>query len=95
MDVGFRILWWLDLDNQINIWNIEASWGHISSHKDLKLAFFKPFDGDFSLILRDVSMHDFHFLFDFLWQNQLIGILLCLGENNSLGITTVANKHVS
>lgn len=94
MDVCFRVLWWLNLDNQVHIWNIETSGSDICCHQNLEFTLFKPLNGDFPLILGDVSMHDLHFLFYFLRQNQLIGILLGLSENNGLGIATIANKDI-
>jgi len=47
------------------------------------------------LILGDVSVHDLNVLFDLVRQNQRIGIKLGLRENNSFGITSIADEDIS
>ena len=65
MDVGLSIFWWLDLNDQIDIRNIKTSWGNVSSHQDTELLLFESFKSDLSLILRDISVHDFDVFLDF------------------------------
>jgi len=66
VNVSLNIFWWLDLDNKIYIRNIETSGGNIGRNKDVKLAFFKSLEGDFTLILSDVTVHDFDVFFNFI-----------------------------
>ena len=66
MNVSLNIFWWLNLDNEIDIWNIETSGGNIGCNEDVKLAFFESLEGDFALILSDVTVHDFDVFFNFI-----------------------------
>jgi hypothetical protein len=95
MNVGFDLLWWLNLNDKVHIWDVEAARCHISSDKHLKLAFFKALHGNFTLVLSNVTMHDLDVLLNFISQDQSISVCLCLSKDNSLALATVANKHIS
>ena len=41
MDVGFNIIWWLNLNNQINIRNVKATTGYICRSKKLEPVFLE------------------------------------------------------
>lgn len=58
MDVALHILWWFNLNDKVDIGNIEASCRHVSRNKDTELVLFEPLQGNLSLGLRDVTMHD-------------------------------------
>ena len=64
MNVRLGVLRWLNLDDQLNIWNVESSGGYISGDENLKLGFLESLDGAFSLILRDISMHHLNVMLD-------------------------------
>ena len=66
VNVSLNIFWWLDLDNKIYIRNIKTSGGYISCNQDVKLAFFESLQSDFTLILCDVTVHDFDVFFNFI-----------------------------
>lgn len=89
MNIRLGVLGRLNLNHKINVWNVKSSGCDICCHQNLKLAFFEPFDGDFPLVLSDVTMHHFHILFDLIGKNQLVRILLRLSENDRFSISTV------
>lgn len=66
MNVSLNIFWWFDLDNKIYIRNIKTSGGNISCYEDVKLAFFESLESDLTLILSDVTVHDFDVFFNFI-----------------------------
>ena len=66
MNVSLNIFWWFDLDNKIYIRNIKTSGSNISCNKDVKLAFFESLESDLTLILSDVTVHDFDVFFNFI-----------------------------
>lgn len=94
MNICLSVFWWLNLDNQVNVGDVEASRSDISGYKDLELALLEPLDRDLSLVLCDIAVHYFHLLFDFLGQNQLVSILLRLREYDCFGVSSIADEHV-
>jgi hypothetical protein len=66
MNVGLCILWWLDLDDKINILNVKSTRCNICSYKNLELSLFESLHGDLSLVLSNITMHDFDVLADFI-----------------------------
>ena len=95
MDIGFGVFWWLNLNNQVDILNIQSSWGDICGNQNLEFSFFESFHGYFSLILCNISMHNLDVLLDFVWEDQLVGIVFGLSENNGFSISSVADQDVS
>ena len=95
VDVGFRILGGFNLDNQVDIRNVDTSSGYVSCNKYAKLSLLEPSESDFSLILSDVTMHDFDVLVDLLRQQARFGF--CLGgcEHNSLSHSSVDDQDIS
>ena len=95
MDVSLRLLRWFDLDNQVNVWDVKASGSHIGSTEHSELAFFEALHRDFSLVLSDISVHDFNVLLDLVRQDQRVAVSLGLGEDDRLSsVASVANQDV-
>jgi hypothetical protein len=95
MDVGLNFLWWLNLNNQVDIWNVEATRRDICSDQNFKFSFFESLHSDLTLILNDVTVHDFDVLLDFISQNKSIGISLGLSKHDGFTCATVANQNIS
>lgn len=95
MDVGLNFLWWLDLNDQVDIGNVQASRGDISSDQHFEFSFLESLHGNLTLVLRNVSVHDFDVLLDLVSQNESVSVSLGLSEHDGLALTAVANKHVS
>jgi hypothetical protein len=72
------------LNDKIDIGDIKTSRGNISGNQHVELALLESFESYFSLILRDVTVHDLHILLDLVSEDQLVGISLSLSEDNSL-----------
>jgi hypothetical protein len=64
MNVGLCFFGWLDLNDQVDIWNVQTSGSDISSTKYSELALLESLHGHFTLVLSNVSMHDFNVLLD-------------------------------
>jgi len=95
MNVSFSVFWWLDLNDEIDVFDVKSSWSNIGGNQNLEFTFFESLHGDFSLILGNVSVHDFNVLFDLVRQNQRIGIKLGLRENNGFSISSIADEDIS
>ena len=57
MNVGFCLFRWLNLDDEVDIRNVNASRGNVSGDKDTELVFSEALQSNFSLILSNVTMH--------------------------------------
>lgn len=44
VDVSLCFLWWLDLDDEVNIWDVKSSGSNISGYKDIELLFLKSLE---------------------------------------------------
>ena len=77
MNVGFRVFRWLQLDDKLDVWDVEATRGYISGYKDLELVVFESLQGHFSLVLSDVTMHDFDLVCDLVGEQEGVGISFC------------------
>mgnify|MGYP006087941933 CR=1 FL=1 len=77
MDIALSIFWWFQLDNKLDIWDVKPSGSYISGDKNLEFCLLKSFDGHFSLILSDVSVHDFAIVDDLVREEK--GVAVGLG----------------
>lgn len=91
MNVGFSVFWRFDLNHEFNVWNVETSGGHVGGDKHLELAFSEPLQGDFSLILSNVSVHHFKVTLNLVRHQQRVSISLGLSENESLAILAITD----
>ena len=82
VDVAFSVFWGLKLNNQLHVRNVKTPGGDIGSHEDLELEVFEPLDGDFSLILSDVSVHDLNIMSDLVGEKKRICISLGRTEDD-------------
>lgn len=65
MNVGLSVLWRLNLNNKVNVWNVEASRSYISCNQHTKFVLFESLKSNFSLILGNITMHDLNVILDF------------------------------
>jgi hypothetical protein len=94
MDVGLSVFWGFDLDNEINTRDVQSTSSNISSYKHTELFVLESLESDFTLVLSDVSVHDFNVLLDLLWHEEGIGFGLGWCEHNGLA-SAVDNEDVS
>lgn len=52
------VVWRLDLDHQVYVRDVQAPGGDVRSDKDRELLLLESLQGDFTLVLGDVSVHD-------------------------------------
>lgn len=76
MDVSLGVLWWFDLDNQVDGGNVQTSGGHVSRNQNLELLVLEALKSDLTLILRDITVHHFNLVFNFFRLEQLICLVL-------------------
>ena len=95
MDIGFRIFWWLNLNDQVNIRNIEPSCSHICCNEYAELVLFKSSESNFSLILSNISVHDFDLTCYFLREQETVGLSFGGAEDDTLSKSSVNNEHIS
>jgi hypothetical protein len=65
VDVRLGISRWLCLNNEINTGNVKPSRCHIGCYKNLELEILEALQGDFSLVLGNVTMHYFDLVLNF------------------------------
>lgn len=65
MNVRLSILWWFNLNNEINIFDIKTSGGNICCDQDLKFTLLESLHCDLSLVLSNITMHNFNILLNF------------------------------
>lgn len=49
MDVGFYVFRRLNLDNEVNVGDIQASGSYVGCYEHVELAFSEPAESDFAL----------------------------------------------
>jgi hypothetical protein len=64
VNVSLNILGGLYLNNEVDIGNIESSGGNIGSNKDAELVLLESLEGDFTLVLSNVTVHDLDVFLD-------------------------------
>ena len=94
MDVGLGLLRRLDLDNEIDIGDVESARGNVGGDEDAEFALLEALHSDFSLVLSDVTVHDFNVLLDFIRKKKRVSVSLSLGEDNDLAALAVDNEDV-
>lgn len=66
MDVSLGVLWWLNLNNEVDRRDVETAGSDIGSDKNGELLLFEALEGDLSLVLCDVTVHHFNVSLDLL-----------------------------
>ena len=64
MDISLSVLGRLNLDDQVDTRDVKTASSNVCGHQNAKLLLLKALQGDFSLVLGDVTMHHFDILFD-------------------------------
>lgn len=94
MDIGLSILWRLNLNDEINIGDIETSGSNVSGYQNLELLLLESFEGNLSLLLCDITMHNLNLILYFLREKK--GVCLSFGgaEDNCLAKTSINEKDI-
>jgi hypothetical protein len=90
MNIGLSILGWFQLNNEFNIWNVKTSSSNISGDQHLKFMVLESLDRDLSLILSDISMHDFNIMSDLVGKKQRVCISLGRRKDNNPASASIA-----
>jgi hypothetical protein len=56
MDISIGILRRTELDNEVDFRNVESPGSNVCGHQTFQVSFSEGLEGDFSLLLRNVSM---------------------------------------
>lgn len=76
MDVILHRFRRVQLHHQIDVRNIESSSRDISGNETLKLSLLESSEGDFSLLLRNITVQDLAFEVDIRVQHDLVAFFL-------------------
>jgi len=87
MDVGFCVFRGLDLHNKVNGGDVKATGCHIGRHQNAELFFFEALECYLTLVLCDITVHDFNVFFDFLREQQVVCLFFCRSKHNDLAAT--------
>jgi hypothetical protein len=60
VDVRIDFLRRLELDDEVHLWEIEPSAGHVRRHQALELTLLERVERDFTLLLSDVTVKHLH-----------------------------------
>lgn len=94
MDIGFNVFWWLHLDHQSDVGDVEASGSDVCRHKHANLVILESLQSDFSLSLRNIAVHDLNLRIDLVRHQQGVCLGLCRCEDNRLPKTTIDDEQV-
>lgn len=72
MDVSLCILGGFNLDDQVNAGNIKTTGSNIGSNQDLEFVLLEALKSDFTLVLSNITVHDFDLVLDLVRQQQLV-----------------------
>ena len=89
MNISLRLLGRFDLDDKVDAGNIETTGSDISGNQHAEFLLLKALKGDFSLVLRNITVHDLDVFLDLLSCEKFIGFLL--GRSKDNGLTTAVN----
>lgn len=93
MDVCLCVLGGLDLDDQVDSWDVETTRRDISGDEDITLFGLELLEGDFTLSLTDLSVDNLDILLDLVRELDLVCLLLLATEDDGLS-TSVASQDV-
>lgn len=93
MDVGFSVLWWLNLHNKVNQWDIKSSRCNVSGNKDLELSVLESLHCYLTLILGNTTMHYLDVVVDGLSSHELVSIIFCLSKHDDLSSSAVDSDY--
>jgi hypothetical protein len=90
MDVCLCVLGRLDLDDQVDSWNIKTSRRDISGDENIALFGLELLESDFTLSLTNFSVDNLDILLDLVGELDLVSLLLLATEDDGLS-TSVAS----
>ena len=90
MDVCLCVLGRLDLDDQVDSWDVETTRSDIGGDENIALFGFELLEGDFTLSLTDLSVDNLDLLLDLVGELDLVSLLLLAAEDDGLS-TSVAS----
>ena len=64
MNISFCVFRWFNLHDKVDAGDIEATSSNISGDQNVELLFLEALEGDFTLVLGDVTMHNFDVFLD-------------------------------
>ncbi len=88
MNICVNFLWWLELDDQVDLWDIEASCGNVGCDKTFKFTLLESLESDLPLFLGDVTVQDLGLLFEVGFQQDFIGFPFGLAEDDGSSVST-------
>ena len=94
MDVSLSIFWWLALNDQVNIWNIKSSGSNISGNEYTEFVLFESSESNFSLILGNISVHNFNLACNLLGKQETVGFNFGGAEDDGLSDTSINDKNI-
>jgi len=72
VDVSFGVLWRLNLNDEVHRGDIQASASHISRNQNLEFLVLEALQCDFTLVLRNVTVHHFNLVLNFFTLQKLV-----------------------
>lgn len=70
MDVGFSVFWRFNLYNKVDTRDIKTTGSDISCYENAEFLFFEALECNFTLVLGNISVHDFDIFLHFLRQKK-------------------------
>ena len=96
MDVGIDFFGRLELNNEIDLGNIEASCCNIGGNQAFEISCLEALEGNFSLLLRNISMKHLSFLLEVGLEEDLVCFLFGLAEDDCPAMSaSVEIDHIS
>jgi len=93
VDVGFGLLWWLNLHNKVNQWDIKPSRCYVSGDENLELSVLESLHGYLTLILGNAAVHYLDLVVDGLGSHELVSIISCLSKHDDLSGSAVDSDY--
>ena len=102
MNVGFYVLGWLKLNDEVNVRDVETSRGYVSGDQHLEFGFSEActneekgltLECDLSLGLGNVAVKHLCIDLDAIGEDDLVRISLGLREDDGLPVETAVTHH--
>ena len=93
MNISLCVLWWLNLNDQIDTWDVESTGGNVSGDENFAFVCFELFQGNLALSLSYFTVDHLDVLLDLLAEFDLVGFFLGGAEDDCLA-TSIASKDV-
>ena len=93
VDVGVDLFWRLELHNQVDLGDVQASGRDVGGDQAFQFALFESLECDLPLFLGDVAVEHLGFLLKIGFQQDLVGFFLGLAENDGSSVATTIKVH--